>query len=68
MFFRYLGHEMALSLSQSGIDTTVISDSAIFAVMSRVNKVIMGTHAGNINIISLNEYFNIFIDYFLFFF
>ena len=37
---------MALSLSQSGIDTTVISDSAIFAVMSRVNKVIMGTHAG----------------------
>ncbi|RHZ65124.1 hypothetical protein Glove_319g118 [Diversispora epigaea] len=41
----YLGHEMALSLSQAGIDTTVISDSAIFAVMSRVNKVIMGTHA-----------------------
>ncbi|CAG8552176.1 8655_t:CDS:2 [Rhizophagus irregularis] len=42
---KYLGHEMALSLSQAGIDTTVISDSAIFAVMSRVNKVIMGTHA-----------------------
>ncbi|RIA84838.1 translation initiation factor eIF-2B subunit beta [Glomus cerebriforme] len=41
----YLGHEMALSLSQAGIDTMVISDSAIFAVMSRVNKVIMGTHA-----------------------
>ncbi|CAJ0885803.1 4163_t:CDS:2 [Entrophospora sp. SA101] len=41
----YLGHEMALSLSQAGIDTTVIADSAIFAVMSRVNKVIMGTHA-----------------------
>ncbi|CAJ0647718.1 3765_t:CDS:2 [Entrophospora sp. SA101] len=36
---------MALSLSQAGIDTTVIADSAIFAVMSRVNKVIMGTHA-----------------------
>ncbi|CAJ0647730.1 3768_t:CDS:2 [Entrophospora sp. SA101] len=32
----YLGHEMALSLSQAGIDTTVIADSAIFAVMSRV--------------------------------
>ncbi|CAG8548448.1 9092_t:CDS:2, partial [Cetraspora pellucida] len=44
-FPTYLGHEMALSLSQAGIDTTVISDSAIFAVMSRVNKVIMGTHA-----------------------
>jgi translation initiation factor eIF-2B subunit beta len=37
---------MALALSQAGIDTTVISDSAIFAVMSRVNKVILGTHAG----------------------
>ncbi|KAF0495085.1 IF-2B-domain-containing protein [Gigaspora margarita] len=44
-FPTYLGHEMALSLSEAGIDTTVISDSAIFAVMSRVNKVIMGTHA-----------------------
>ncbi|CAG8722275.1 4902_t:CDS:2, partial [Ambispora leptoticha] len=41
----YSGHEMALSLSQAGIDTTVITDSAIFAVMSRVNKVILGIHA-----------------------
>ncbi|KAJ3325510.1 GCD complex subunit gcd7, partial [Blyttiomyces sp. JEL0837] len=36
---------MALALSQAGIDTTLITDSAIFAVMSRVNKVILGTHA-----------------------
>uniref|UniRef100_A0A3B5BK42 Translation initiation factor eIF2B subunit beta n=1 Tax=Stegastes partitus TaxID=144197 RepID=A0A3B5BK42_9TELE len=32
------GHEMATSLSKDGIETTVITDAAIFAVMSRVNK------------------------------
>ncbi|NP_001080268.1 eukaryotic translation initiation factor 2B subunit beta L homeolog [Xenopus laevis] len=32
------GHEMAASLSKAGIETTVIPDAAIFAVMSRVNK------------------------------
>uniref|UniRef100_A0AAR2K1F5 Translation initiation factor eIF2B subunit beta n=1 Tax=Pygocentrus nattereri TaxID=42514 RepID=A0AAR2K1F5_PYGNA len=37
------GHEMATSLSEDGIETTVIPDAAIFAVMSRVNKVIIGT-------------------------
>lgn len=37
------GHEMATSLSKAGIETTVIADAAIFAVMSRVNKVIIGT-------------------------
>ncbi|KAJ3075268.1 Translation initiation factor eIF-2B subunit beta [Podochytrium sp. JEL0797] len=41
----YSGHQTALALSQSGIDTTLISDGSIFAVMSRVNKVILGTHA-----------------------
>jgi translation initiation factor eIF-2B subunit beta len=35
---------MALRLGQAGIETTLITDSAIFAVMSRVNKVIIGTH------------------------
>lgn len=30
---------MATSLSKAGIETTVITDAAIFAVMSRVNKV-----------------------------
>uniref|UniRef100_A0AAX7V6A5 Translation initiation factor eIF2B subunit beta n=1 Tax=Astatotilapia calliptera TaxID=8154 RepID=A0AAX7V6A5_ASTCA len=37
------GHEMATNLSKAGIETTVITDAAIFAVMSRVNKVIIGT-------------------------
>ncbi|KAF7995777.1 hypothetical protein HCN44_006884 [Aphidius gifuensis] len=38
------GHEMASNLSKSKIKTTLISDVAIFAMMSRVNKVIIGTH------------------------
>ncbi|KAF9121929.1 Translation initiation factor eIF-2B subunit beta [Mortierella sp. 14UC] len=41
----YLGQQMALELSNAGIEATVIPDSAVFAVMSRVNKVILGTHA-----------------------
>ncbi|KAI8646199.1 hypothetical protein BD408DRAFT_410368 [Parasitella parasitica] len=41
----YQGHKMALSLSKAGIDTTVIADSAIFAAMPRVNKVVIGAHA-----------------------
>ncbi|EGG25404.1 translation initiation factor eIF-2B beta subunit [Cavenderia fasciculata] len=39
------GHQTALALSKCGIDTTLIPDSSIFAMMSRVNKVIIGTHA-----------------------
>ncbi|KAG8221994.1 hypothetical protein J437_LFUL003374 [Ladona fulva] len=38
------GHNLALSLANSKIKTTVIADSAIFAMMSKVNKVIIGTH------------------------
>uniref|UniRef100_A0A8D0C2C7 Translation initiation factor eIF2B subunit beta n=1 Tax=Salvator merianae TaxID=96440 RepID=A0A8D0C2C7_SALMN len=37
------GHEMAVRLSKEHIETTVMTDAAIFAVMSRVNKVIVGT-------------------------
>jgi translation initiation factor eIF-2B subunit beta len=37
---------MAVLLANSGIETTVIQDSAIYALMSRVNKVILGVHAG----------------------
>ena len=33
-----------MSLAKAGIETTVITDSAIFAMMSRVNKVIIGAH------------------------
>ncbi|XP_014207475.1 translation initiation factor eIF-2B subunit beta [Copidosoma floridanum] len=38
------GHETASSLAKAQIKTTLISDAAIFAMMSRVNKVIIGTH------------------------
>ncbi|RZC40148.1 IF-2B domain containing protein [Asbolus verrucosus] len=40
----YHGHKMAASLAKCRIETTVIPDSAVFAMMSRVNKVIIGTH------------------------
>jgi len=39
------GHDLAKSLAESNIETIVIPDSAVFAIMSRVNKVIIGTHA-----------------------
>jgi translation initiation factor eIF-2B subunit beta len=39
------GIEMAKSLSKAGIDTIVINDSATFAVMARVNKVLLPAHA-----------------------
>jgi len=38
----YSGHDLAKSLSAEGIDCTMITDSAIFAIMSHVNKVILG--------------------------
>ena len=55
----YDGHEMAAELSKTGIETTVVTDSAIYAVMSRVNKVILGAHAGklkNENIFNIYYY------------
>lgn len=45
---RYQGHEMAKALSEAGIDTTVVADSAIFAAMPRVNKIVLGAHAGKL--------------------
>eukprot|EP00551_Chaetoceros_affinis_P012738 CAMPEP_0203666692 /NCGR_PEP_ID=MMETSP0090-20130426/3692_1 /ASSEMBLY_ACC=CAM_ASM_001088 /TAXON_ID=426623 /ORGANISM="Chaetoceros affinis, Strain CCMP159" /LENGTH=506 /DNA_ID=CAMNT_0050530651 /DNA_START=38 /DNA_END=1554 /DNA_ORIENTATION=+ len=39
------GHRMAKSLASAGIDTTVINDSATFAIMARVNKVLLPAHA-----------------------
>src|SRR6266550_4228812 len=36
---------MANSLSSAGISTFLVPDSSIYALMSRVNKVILGTHA-----------------------
>ncbi|KAJ1639555.1 hypothetical protein T492DRAFT_935840 [Pavlovales sp. CCMP2436] len=41
----YEGAEVARRLSEVGIHTTLITDSAVFALMARINKVIIGTHA-----------------------
>jgi translation initiation factor eIF-2B subunit beta len=41
----YDGHEMVQSLTQAGINCTLISDAASYAVMANVSKVIVGTHA-----------------------
>ncbi len=40
----YEGHTMANQLTELGIECTVITDSAVFAMMACVNKVIIGTH------------------------
>ena len=40
---------MAINLAKAKIKTTLISDAAIFAIMSRVNKVIIGTHTVMLN-------------------
>jgi translation initiation factor eIF-2B subunit beta len=39
------GYDMARSLASAGIDTTYIENSAVFAVMARVNKVLLPVHA-----------------------
>ena len=36
---------MAKSLAEAGIDATVIHDSATFAIMAKVNKVLLPAHA-----------------------
>ncbi|KAI9179627.1 GCD complex subunit gcd7 [Blastocladiella emersonii ATCC 22665] len=41
----FSGQRLAAKLAAAGIETTVIPDAAVFAVMSRVNKVVLGTHA-----------------------
>ncbi|XP_071715854.1 uncharacterized protein [Rutidosis leptorrhynchoides] len=42
---RYEGHILAKELVDRGLQTTVITDSAVFAMISRVNMVIVGAHA-----------------------
>ncbi|XP_074570274.1 uncharacterized protein LOC141826855 isoform X2 [Curcuma longa] len=42
---RYQGHVLAKELVGKGLQTTVITDSAVFAMISRVNMVIVGAHA-----------------------
>ncbi|XP_076889401.1 uncharacterized protein LOC143540149 [Bidens hawaiensis] len=41
---RYQGHTLAKELVARGLQTTVITDSAVFAMISRVNMVIVGAH------------------------
>jgi len=41
----FSGQKMGCQLAEMGIETTVITDSAVFAMMDVVNKVIIGTHA-----------------------
>lgn len=42
---RYQGHALAKELVTRGLQTTVITDSAVFAMISRVNMVVVGAHA-----------------------
>lgn len=39
------GHDAALNLSKAGLDVTLITDAAIFSIISRVNKIIIGTYS-----------------------
>eukprot|EP00730_Choanoeca_flexa_P005256 TRINITY_DN11916_c0_g1_i3.p1 TRINITY_DN11916_c0_g1~~TRINITY_DN11916_c0_g1_i3.p1 ORF type:complete len:367 (+),score=84.01 TRINITY_DN11916_c0_g1_i3:113-1213(+) len=39
------GHAMARKLADAGVQTTVVTDGAVYAIISRVNKVIIGTSA-----------------------
>lgn len=41
----YTGQTTAQVLSDAGLTTTVITDAAIFAMMARANKVVIGAHA-----------------------
>jgi len=52
------GHVMAKSLAEAGIDTTVIHDAATFAIMARVNKVLLPAHAVLVSIL-FEWYFSI---------
>ncbi|KAI3778700.1 hypothetical protein L2E82_08083 [Cichorium intybus] len=42
---KHEGHILAKELISRGLQTTVITDSAVFAMISRVNMVIVGAHA-----------------------
>lgn len=39
------GHKTAAALSAAGVETLLISDAAVFALMPRVHKVVIGCHA-----------------------
>lgn len=41
----YEGHEMAVFLAEAGIECVYIPDSALYAMMARINKVLVPAHA-----------------------
>ena len=41
----YQGHRFAQALAKAKIETILIPDACVFAIMSRVTKVILGAHA-----------------------
>lgn len=43
---RFSGHKLAVRLTEAKIKTTVITDAAVFAMMPRVNKVVLGVDVG----------------------
>lgn len=45
----YAGHRLANNLSEAGLDTLLVSDAAVHAVMPRVSKVLIGCHAVTAN-------------------
>jgi len=45
----YGGHQMVKILSAAGIETLLIPDASVYALMARVNKVIIGCHAVTAN-------------------
>jgi len=55
------GVNQARNLAKYGIKTTVISDASIYSIMSRVNKVIIGTHSimANGGLISYSGIYNV---------
>ncbi|KAJ4722767.1 Translation initiation factor eIF-2B subunit beta [Melia azedarach] len=42
---RFEGHVLAQELAKKGLKTTVITDSAVFAIICRVNMIVVGVHA-----------------------
>lgn len=41
----FTGHRMAVNLAEANIPVTVVTDSAVFAIMARVNKIVIGTRS-----------------------
>ncbi len=57
-FFSERGRDFALELAKRGVETTLIPDSHIFSMIARVNKVIIGTHAGTFYFYNLISVFS----------